>query len=61
MRVDRSGFHSHACSAYYAPIADRSNIDFATKVGVDKLMLYKAEDGALVTKGVFFSSLNTQR
>ena len=56
MCVIRSGFPSHADSTYYAPIADRSNLDSVTEVVVDKLMLQKTGNGPLVAKGVFFSS-----
>ena len=52
---------SHAGSAYYAPIANRSNLDLATEVLVEKLMLQKTENGELVAKGVFFSSNDERR
>lgn len=53
----RDRVRSHAGSAYYAPIAERPNLELATEVLVEKLMLEHDTSG-LVAKGVYFSSHN---
>ncbi|KAL8828360.1 MAG: hypothetical protein Q9170_006639 [Blastenia crenularia] len=53
---------SHAGSAYYAPIADRSNLTLATGVLVEKLLVDEDyETGRLRAKGVLVAGRETKR
>ncbi|KAL8800726.1 MAG: hypothetical protein Q9182_004969 [Xanthomendoza sp. 2 TL-2023] len=45
---------SHAGSAYYAPIADRPNLQVLTDTIVEKILLEKSDMDGVIAKGVMF-------